>query len=134
MSMFEHLHNRIDTLTNERNSAREKIARLSGKLCLVCGSRKPCKEAPDACTFDLNPIQAAQEFLARAVKAEAEVERLARAGRGPIKVVEKRWLVWYRNCNGNMEVVTRRNNYKDTTIYDYPVLRVTEVTEEFDDE
>jgi hypothetical protein len=55
--------------------ARERD-RLTGKMCLICGRLEPCEEAPDACTFDPHPIDAARAFLNRAHKAEAERDKL----------------------------------------------------------
>lgn len=55
----------------------EEVGRLAGRLCLVCGAKEPCKDAPDACTFDPSPIEAAQAFHRRAITAEAERTKLA---------------------------------------------------------
>lgn len=52
-------------------ASEKKVARLEGRMCLVCGAPEPCKDAPDACTFDPSPIDAARAFLDRATAAEA---------------------------------------------------------------
>jgi len=65
--------------------AQERIARLEGRICLVCGRREPCKEAPDACTFDPSPIEAAQAFLKRAVAAENDSKRIEWMERNPCR-------------------------------------------------
>jgi hypothetical protein len=52
-----------------------EIARLTGRMCLICGRPEPCKETPEACTFDPDPITAARSFLERAHKAEADARR-----------------------------------------------------------
>ena len=61
----------IERLRSRLAEAKATIDRLSGRLCLVCGAKSPC-DTSDACTFDPNPVQAAQEFLRRAAEAEAQ--------------------------------------------------------------
>lgn len=58
-----------------------EIARLTGRMCLICGKPEPCSESPDACTFDPNPIDAAREFLHRATRAEEQAAALRKAAK-----------------------------------------------------
>ena len=65
-------YKQIAELEVELAKVKAENDRLSGKACLVCGRTEPCTDAPDACTFDPDPITAAKQFLERAWKAEAE--------------------------------------------------------------
>lgn len=67
---------KIDGLKAEIARLTSTVARLEGRMCLICGASAPCAETPDACTFDPDPIDAARGFLDRATKAEAEIARL----------------------------------------------------------
>jgi len=73
----------ITRLARENERLTEENGRLSGRMCLICGAKKPCKETPEACTFDPSPIEAAREFQARAHAAEARATRYAEALRVP---------------------------------------------------
>lgn len=69
----------FDRLKRELLQAQESIARLEGRLCLVCGASAPCKLKDDAlspCTFDPSPIEAAQRFHKQANDMRAERDRL----------------------------------------------------------
>ena len=64
----EHENNRklCERLERERDEARDTIARLEGRACLVCGASEPCElktheYAP--CTFDPSPVDAARQFM-----------------------------------------------------------------------
>lgn len=56
-------------------SLAEENARLTGKMCLICGRPEPCTDTPEACTFDPHPIEAARAFLRRAERAEADRDK-----------------------------------------------------------
>ena len=70
---FVDANKKIAALEAQLAAEREKIARLEGRMCLVCGRPEPCQDAPDACTFDPDPISAAREFLDRARMADEEL-------------------------------------------------------------
>jgi len=62
-------------LKAQLNASREEVARLEGRMCLICGRDTPCEldkreTSPDPtnwpgspCTFDPSPIEAAQRFM-----------------------------------------------------------------------
>lgn len=67
------------SLALDLRDARVEIARLSGQLCLICGAAQPCELAnddPSPCTFDPDPITAAQRFFKEAVALREANERL----------------------------------------------------------
>jgi hypothetical protein len=78
----------VNELLAELDRQKALIDRLSGKFCLICGKPEPCQESPDACTFDPNPIEAAQAFQKRAEAAETEL-RQCRADKADIEYALK---------------------------------------------
>jgi len=70
-------------------AAQAENNRLTGKACLVCGRETPCTDAPDACTFDPHPIDAARRFMQERDEAMAEAAAL--------KADAERYR-WLRNC------------------------------------
>lgn len=58
----------------ELDAANERISRLEGRRCLICGRESPCKETPEACTFDPSPIEAAREFQRKMIEAVARAD------------------------------------------------------------
>lgn len=69
-------------LVAEVATMREEVTRLSGSMCLICGRSQPCDVAPEACTFDPHPVEAAQRFLQRAQAAEADLATMREASAG----------------------------------------------------
>ncbi len=71
----------LDHLTAELARERETVARLEGRLCLICGAKEPCalsKDEMSPCTFDPSPIEAAQEFQRQLHEERAAREKAER--------------------------------------------------------
>lgn len=73
-----HNHDDFYAIRAELLRLADENARLSGRLCLVCGlhNDSQCPQRNDEmspCTFDPSPVEAAKAFFARATKAEAEL-------------------------------------------------------------
>ncbi len=85
----------------------QREAQLTGRMCLICGKPEPCKESPDACTFDPNPIEAARSFLLRATKAESA---LAAAQKDAARY---RWLRECSPTRSDRNIQVRISHYLD---------------------
>lgn len=88
-------------------------ARLSGRMCLVCGAANDaaCPQRDDTfspCTFDPSPVDAARDFLRRATKAEAELAAL-KARIAEAKTVQ--WIGAYCGETAYAELKEPRTGY-----------------------
>lgn len=88
-------------------AAEATIARLEGRMCLICGRSEPCTEAPDACTFDPSPLDAAKRFRDRAVAAQAALEEARKVSMRRAAAVFKLTAELCRLAEDNDEKISR---------------------------
>ena len=60
----------------ELATAKEVIARLEGRRCLVCGKPERCAETPKACGFGVSALDMVKRLEKRCERLQAEVKRL----------------------------------------------------------